>query len=98
MKKNNESRAIEWLLLRLQGYAIKEIAAKEGVSHRTVEANFEEMRKHYQAKDTLHLAGILMSKKVITENGFSADKLEMIETRKELNLAVEKLNQIIEKM
>jgi DNA-binding CsgD family transcriptional regulator len=47
--------------LLTEGATAKEIAADLGISHRTVEHRLERMKERYGAKNTVHLAAMLVA-------------------------------------
>lgn len=47
--------------LLTEGATAKEIAADLGISHRTVEHRLERMKERYGAKNTVHLAAMLIA-------------------------------------
>jgi DNA-binding CsgD family transcriptional regulator len=75
-------------LQRLNGHSNKEIADAYCVSVRTVEGYLEKLRLHYNAKNLIHLAGLMIHSEGISKKSFSTESLDAREIDPNINTHV----------
>jgi hypothetical protein len=95
----NKERYIGWLRMRLVGVSIKQIAAQEFVSPRTIEQGFCKLREEYDAVDSLHLIGILLAHDLLKVEKVpeTTDRQFLSRQRNELTVAINKVNMLLTK-